>query len=142
MAFIDAGLVRQVAVLAADDEHAAELQALGRMQAHQPHLVARLAAVGVRQQGQLRGQFAGPGRPALGFEPLREFVEVLLAAQEQRLVLALRSRSAASMPDSFDERAHEFGRRAAVRSARAVVHDSARELGQAGRRGAALSALM
>ena len=47
-AFLDAGLVRQVAVLAADDEDEAELQALGRVQAHQPHLVAGLAAVGVR----------------------------------------------------------------------------------------------
>src|SRR5690349_858110 len=60
-ALLDAGLVRQVAVVHADDEHVAELQALGRVQAHQPHLVAGIALVRVRQQRQRRGEVAGSG---------------------------------------------------------------------------------
>src|SRR5690606_20299976 len=44
-ALVNAGLVRQRALGHADHEHAAELQALGRVHAHQPHLVAALVAV-------------------------------------------------------------------------------------------------
>src|SRR5690606_7351450 len=84
-ALLEAGLVRQVAVLQADDEHEAELQALGRVQAHQPHLVAGIALVRVREQGEGRGEFARAGvAPAV--EPVREFVQVAPARLELRLV--------------------------------------------------------
>jgi hypothetical protein len=88
-AFFHRLFVRQVAVLAADDEDDAELQALGRVQAHQPHLVAGLAAIGVAEQRQLRRQFARAAA-ARGFEPAGQLVEVFLAAQEGGVVLALR----------------------------------------------------
>src|SRR3546814_11944918 len=52
-ALVEAGLVRQGAVLDADDEHVAELQPLGRVQAHQPPLVAGPVLVGVGEQGEL-----------------------------------------------------------------------------------------
>src|SRR3546814_9982025 len=76
---LDAGLVRQGAVLDADDEHVAELQALGRMQAHQPHLVAGVALVGMRQQRQRGGEVARAGvaaavEPEIGRTSCRESV--------------------------------------------------------------------
>src|SRR5690606_23816483 len=82
---LDAGLVRQVAVLDADDEHVVELQALGRVQAHQPDLVAGVALVGVREQRQCGGEVARTGiAPAV--EPVCELVEVAPARLELGLV--------------------------------------------------------
>ena len=107
-AFLDAGFVRQVAVLAADNEDRAELQALGRVQAHQAHGVAGLAAVGVRQQGQLRGQLTRAAA-AGAFEPRGQFVQVGLAAQEAGLVLALAAHHA-QQAAAFGQHRHQFGR--------------------------------
>ncbi|KAG1088998.1 hypothetical protein G6F40_013386 [Rhizopus arrhizus] len=61
VALVQADLVRQHAVLAADDEHVREFQALGSMHGHHPHLVAALVLVAARQQRQLSGQGGGGG---------------------------------------------------------------------------------
>src|SRR5690606_21543356 len=72
--FVEAGLVRQRAVLHADDEHVAELQPLGRVQAHQPHLVAGVVLVGVAEQSERGGKLARPGAAAGPVEPVGQFV--------------------------------------------------------------------
>ena len=89
-AFLDARLVRQVAVLHADDEDVAELEALRRVHRHQPHLVAGIALVGMRQQRERGGQFAGAGG-SRAVEPVGQFVQVAAACLELRLVLAQRA---------------------------------------------------
>jgi hypothetical protein len=107
------------------------------VQAHQPHLVAGLAAVGVAEQRQLRRQLARAAA-ARGFEPVGEFVEVFLAAQEAGVVLA-RGADCGQLPALLDELAREFRRR--KRLARgAQLADDARELVEARRRRAASAA--
>ncbi len=107
VAFFHADLVRQGAVLAADDEDIAELQALGRVQAHQPHLVAAVVLVVARQQRQLRGQIAdiAAARPAV--EPVGQFVQVGAPPFEAGLILALRAQ-VGQQAGAFDEPQQQF----------------------------------
>ena len=121
--------MRQGAVLAADDEHAAELQALGRVQAHQPHLVAAVVLVVARQQGQLRGQVAGAGAARAAFEPFGQLVQVGLAALERGFVPALAAQ-VGQQAGFFGQPPHQVGR-AQLRGVCAQVGDGVVERAQA-----------
>ena len=127
--------MRQDAVLDADDEHVAELQALGRVQAHQPHLVAGVALVGVRQQRERGGEFAGAGR-ARAVEPVGEFVEVAAPALEGRLVLALRAQhrqQAAARSLSWRTSSAGGSRSASLRRPRSDVGEATQRIRRARR---------
>ncbi len=110
VAFLDAHLMRQDAVFAADDEHIAELQPLGPVQAHQPHLVAAVVLVVARQQGQLRGQVADALAARAAAKPVGQFVQVGPAPRERSLVLALGAQ-VGQQARAFGQQAHQFGGR-------------------------------
>ena len=130
-AFLQRHLVRQRAVLAADDEDVAELQPLGAVHRHQPHLVAGVALVGVREQCELRGEFAG-ARALAAVEPAGEFLEVFLAALEAGLVLALRA-DRREHPRLLAEHAHQFRRAQPLRVGAQRAHDADEAVERVGR---------
>src|SRR5690606_19581584 len=121
-AFLDAGLVRQRAVLDADDEDVAELQALRRVQAHQPHLVAGLALVRVREQRELGREFAGT-RSLAAVEPLGQLLQVLAAALERGLVAALGA-DRLQQPGAVGQLAHQARWRPALRLGTQAAYDA------------------
>ncbi|MNV74308.1 hypothetical protein D3C71_1675160 [compost metagenome] len=81
--------MRQHAVFATHDEHVRELQALGRMQRHHPHLVAAVVLVVARYQRQLRGHVGGAGATRAALEPRRQLFDVVGAALVTGGVLGL-----------------------------------------------------
>ena len=124
-AFVDAGLVRQVAVLAADDEDAAELQALGRMQAHQAHLRCP-ARRGRRGCSRASCAASSPGLPpSHGLEPVTRVRRGFPCGAGTAASSLHCARSAASRPDSARPAAHQFGRRQRSRGIAQAVHDAA-----------------
>ena len=103
----------------ADDEHVAEFQALGAVQAHQPHLRCR-ARRGRRGYSSASCAASSPAPPPFGaVEPVGEFVEVVAARAGSWPRPCTARAASASRPDCSLQLAHQFGRRQRARVDRA-----------------------
>ena len=102
--------MRKRAFLDADDEHEAELKALGRMQGHQAHRIAWIVAIVVREQGQLRGEITRSAFLLHGAEPVSEFLEVLHASRTRARFADLCG-NVLGVADARDQGIHQFGGR-------------------------------
>ena len=122
--FLHAALVRQRAVLEADQVHEAELEALRAVQGHQAHGVARIVAVGVAEQRELRRELADAVRRLAHrrLQPRHELADVFHAPLEQRLVRRFRLQVLV-VARFRDERVGQPGRAAIDRDAPQVLDE-------------------
>ncbi len=114
--------MRQRSVLAADDKDEAKLQTLGCVQRHHAHGIAGLVAIGVTEQGELRGQVAGAVVAALhGAKPVGQLAQIAQATFAQGRI-GRGGNDLRGVAGAFEQRVHQVGGALVQRGAAQFVH--------------------